>query len=539
MTFRLALIGLLSLCLGLSNCSKKPEAEPATNSAANTPFDSKRVFRWPNVEPVSLDPAQALDAAAMRILTNTHEGLYIPGHGEGPPRLGAVSIPPTRSEDGLTWTFRLRKDGKWSDGKEVLASHFVEGWRRVVSPDTASPLAEDLHIVKNGAAISKGTLATDTLGIRAVDSHTLEVVLEYPCPNLLQKITQISFLPTRLDHIESKRDTWTSPENWVSNGPYIVTEWAPRERIVLERNPHHSLFESLWFHRSVLLHVENAMAGWNLYREGKLDRVRPLPAELVSQFQREGNPGLHIDATLCSTGIVFQIHHPALQDVRVRKALSMALDRKRLVKHVLNRGDKESATYFPNALQKMAGYTPPEGVPFDPEQARKLLREAGFPKGNGFPEISFLFNSHDINRRVAEGIQASLQEHLGISLLLENVEWKTFLARVNKKDFAMARTSLCGMNDPLDWAEIFKTGGGVNWSGFSDEAFDRDLATARRTIVRRERLQRAMQAEKIILDNALIAPLFSQVNPYLVRPGIRGFEGHPEDIHLLRDLSSE
>ena len=125
MAYRLALIGIFSLSLGLSSCSKKEEDETTAESSDVTPSHSERVFRWPNVEPVSLDPAKALDAAAMRILTNTHEGLYIPGHGEGPPRLGAVSIPPTRSEDGLTWTFRLRKDGKWSDGKEVLASHFV------------------------------------------------------------------------------------------------------------------------------------------------------------------------------------------------------------------------------------------------------------------------------------------------------------------------------------------------------------------------------------------------------------------------------
>jgi ABC-type oligopeptide transport system substrate-binding subunit len=270
-----------------------------------------------------------------------------------------------------------------------------------------------------------------------------------------------------------------------------------------------------------------------------LDVAQPLPPQSIQALRKAKSTALRVDSTLCTTALIFNLESGLTQNEQLREAIAKAVDRKQVVHHILKRGDEEASRVFPGGLKDLVGYMPPPGIDFSPESARKALKATAIEKSELESGLSILFNSHDINQRIAESLQSSLQEHLNLSIKLENVEWKTFLDRVNKRNFSIARFSLCGLNDPLDWAEIFKTGGGVNWAGFSDAAYDARLQAARKANTLEKQLQFAQKAEEQILSRFVVAPLFYQVNAYLIRPEIQGYSAHPGNIHLLKDLSRE
>ncbi len=526
------LIHFLCLCLCVMGC-KKEEASPAPQEIEAQPDDF--VYTWPSVEPRSLDPAQAMDSAALKVLYNTYEGLFIPGLGTGPVRLGLAKEAPQVSENGLLWRIPLREDGKWSDGTTVTARHFVAAWQRVVNPDTASPMAEVLLPLKNAKRIVAGEKAPSTLGVRAESEFVLAIQLECPTPHLKEILAHAATFPLRRDHIAKHGKEWTQAENWLSNGVYTVTEWKVRDHIQLKVNPHHRLAAKVSIQESRLQHVEDANTAWRLYEAGKLHRADPLPTEKLTAMLASQDPELHIDKTYCSTGMVFNVEKPPFDSPLVRKAVARALDKKRLTKHILRRGDTPANTYFPSR----SAYEPPPGTPFDPEEAATLLAEAGFPNGSGFPKVSYLLNNYGANAQIAEFIQEGLKVNLGIEITLENVEWKTFLERVNAGDFHMARSNFCGIDDPLEWAKLFTTDHPVNWSRYRSAQFDAPIATAECALSEEVRMKTAQKAEEVILNEQLIAPLYFPVRAYALKSKIGGHSAHPNDIHLLQDLSIE
>jgi oligopeptide transport system substrate-binding protein len=491
------------------------------------------------VDPVSLDPSKGLGAAAEQILLNTFEGLYLPSLGASGPRLGVLKEEATSAPDGMSWTLKLSTHRKWSDGKPVTAHDFVFAWKRVADPKTASPLAEDLHMIRNGESVTKGDKPPGDLGVKALDDHTLHIELEHPVPSLPQKLTSVAFLPVREDKLKALKEKAFSPENWVSNGAYILETWALRQRLKLVKNPHYPDLGDGAFQCGEWIHVEDSGTGEKMFWGKQLDLAQPLPPESIHKLKKKGDPALRIDSTLCTTALVFNLRSAPTNDPKLREAIAKALDRKQVVDHILKRGDEQASTVFPGALEELVGYKPPPGIPFDPAAAKEALNASSFKADKAGNELRILYNSHDINQRIAESLQGSIQEHLGLEVGLENVEWKTFLDRVNQGNFTIARFSLCGMSDPLDWAEIFKTGGGVNWAGFSDPKFDERITTARQVPTIEKQLKMAQKAEKQILSSYAVAPLFFQVNAFLLRPEIRGYSPHPSNIHLLKDLFRE
>lgn len=507
-------------------------------AAATEPVQIPGELVWSGVDPQTLDPAKIHDMSAWWIAVNVFEGLLVPAPGDGPPRLGVAGEPPTSSDDRLTWTFRLRPDARWSDGRPVVAGDFVYAWRRAVDPATHSPNAEDFRVIAGADAILEGK-QTDpaTLGVEAPDDHTLIVKLVNPVPYFLAQTATPPFFPVRKDVVEAHGDRWTLPEHIVGNGAFVLSEWRPRDRIVLERSERYWDRANVALPRATMLHSETEDISMRWYDSGRIHWLNTIAPDKVVRMLSEAREDLHSGPMLCHVGIVFRLDRPPFDDQRVRRAFAMSIDRDRLVKHVLRRGDTAAATYVPVLFEKLTGYRGPDGVRYDPEAARALLAEAGHPQGAGLPTMVYIYNTYDTNRAIAEFLQRSLKENLGVQIELENLEWKSFLARLGEGDFQMARGSWCGLPDPSLWLEAFRSKAGSNYGGFASAEYDAVLDRIAAEPETAPRHALIAEGERILDEAQILAPLYFPVRYYLLKPFVHGLEAQTMDVHLLKYVS--
>ena len=536
----MASLALLAAVLG--GCRSEQKPPPTTERATEPPAVSAPTPReavpdelvWASIDPQTLDPARIHDLSAWWVSVNLFEGLLVPPAGDGVPVPGAAELP-TRSADGLTYTFHLRPDAQWSDGRPVVAEDFVYAWRRAVDPATASPNADDFRGIEGALPIIEGKEPnTARLGVAAPDEHTLVVHLVQPIPYFEASVASPPFYPVRRDVVEAHGAQWTRPEHFVGNGAFVLKEWKHRDRLVLERNPRYWDAANVKLERAVMLHSENEDAALQWYQTGRIHWCNTLPPDKVVQLRKEGHPELHHGPMLCQVGAVFRVDRPPFDNLKVRRAFAMAVDRDRLVKHVLMRGDEAATHFIPSLFRKLSGYESPEGADYDPERARALLAEAGYPGGAGLPRVTYLYNTYDMNRTIGEFLQRSLKENLGVEVELENVEWKTYLARVSAGDFQLARSSYCGLTDPSLWLETFRTGGGSNYGRYGDPAFDTLLDRIAQEVDSGKRATLIAEAERVINDAQAVLPLYFPVRYYLLKPFVKGFEPQVMDVHLLK-----
>lgn len=492
-------------------------------------------FVWGTVDPQSLDPAKVQDMAAWWVTVNLFEGLLVFAPGNTKPLLGVAKAEPSVSSDGLTWTFELRPEAKWSDGEPVIAEDFVYAWRRAVHPETGGKNATDFAPIKNADAIINGSEPDVTkLAVRAVSTHVLEVQLAYPTPTFSRIVTTPPFFPVPKRGVDKFGDQWTRPENLIGNGAFTLAEWKPRDHMTFIKNPHYWDAANVQLKKSTMRHLDNEALAWSLYQDNKLHWLNLLPVEKVGRLRSENHPELHVDPTLCNATIHLNMQRTPFSDVRVRRAFTMAVDRERLVSHILNRGDLVAYHYLPPLFEATLGYRSPKGPSFDPAEARKLLAEAGFPGGKGFPSVTYIYNTYDLNRTIAEFLQRSLSENLGINVALENMEWRTFLTRIQDNDFDLARGGACGIEDPNEWVRNYRTGAPTNYVRFSNSGYDALLDRINHTNDLAERNRLVAEAEALVLSENPAIPLYFPVRAYLLKPFVTGFEPQALDVHLLK-----
>jgi len=479
----------------------------------------------------TLDPGRMTALNDGRVAAALFEGLTVLEAATLEPQPG-VAERWRVSEDGLTYTFFLRPEAQWSDGKPVTAEDFVWSWRRVLTPDTAAEYAYMLYPIRGAQAYYESALDDPAeadwsrVGVRAEGPHRLVVTLERPCAYFLDLTAFPTYLPVRRDMVEACGERWTFPEHIVSNGAYELVSRTFRSHMRWKKNPYYWNADAVALERIEMRVFEHPNTALLAYETGAVDLTTVVPNLAIMSLLEAQRAGRRKDIIygpqLATYFYRFNCTAEPLTDVRVRRALALAIDRREIIDRAGRAGQQPARTYVPPGMK---GYKPPEGLDEDIEQARRLLAEAGYPDGAGLGELAILVNKEHEHVPLAEVVQQQWRTHLGINVRIEKVEWKVFLDMRDKRAFQVARGGWYGdYVDPNTFLDMFVTGGGNNDTGWSSRRYDGLIAEAARETDPRRRLGILQRAERLLLDDVPIVPIYYYTTTILVRPGLEGVE---------------
>ena len=489
----------------------------ATDAAAQTTESTgdKELAVQIGPDPETIDPAlnSAVDGGNM--LLHAYECLLIVGE-DGTLQPGQAESYDV-SEDGLTWTFHLRDGLKWSDGSDLTANDFVYSWKRVCDPEVAAPYAETvLGMVKGYDEAIDGNL--DALGVSAPDDSTLVVELANPCSYFGSLAAFATLSPVQEATIEANGEAWaTAPETYVSNGPFYMTEWVPGSHITFSKNPYYWNADAIKLDRLKFVLMEDSNAAYSAYQTGEVLMIKDVPTEEIPSLT--GTDDFYVDPIIGTYYISLNIQKAPFDDVNVRKALSLAIDRE-YVASTLMQGTYTAAgnfmgpgwmdtdgTEFMSNANGGKPYIDTTNFEANLEEAKQLLADAGYPDGEGFPTISYTTNDAGYHKVVAEYLQQAWAE-LGIDLQVNIVEWSSFTPMRRSGDFEVARNGWVGdYSDPSNMLELFCTTNGNNDGKFSNADFDAAIDTSRSTLDAAERSTALHTAEDILMNQAGCIPL--------------------------------
>lgn len=508
------------------------------NTAASAPA-ADTVTRNNVTEPQSLDPHQITGVPEINVLRDLLEGLVETDE------KGAV-IPAAaeswESGDNKVWTFKLREGLKWSNGEPLTAEDFVYSWRRLVDPKTASQYATYLQAAKieNIDEILKGEKSPDTLGVKAVDPQTLQVTLTAAVPYFPQMLYHAATKPVHRATVEKHGVKWTQPENFVGNGPYVMKNWVVNERIELEKNPQYRDAANVKINKVVFLPIGSQTDDVARYEAGEVDITDALPPEMYTKLQEKYPQELKRSPYLCTYYFEINNQKAPFDDVRVRKALSLALDRETIAAKVLGRGEEPA---YNLTRAGTAGFVPyvPEWSKLDQAarvaEAKKLLAEAGYSESKPLT-FNFLYNTSEQHKKIAVAAASMWQQALGfVKVNLENQEWKTYLDSRRSGNYQIARASWCGdYNEPSTFLNTLQSANSSNRAFYKNADYDALLAkTLQADIGDKERARLYTQAEAQIDKDSAVIPVYGYVNSRLVKPRIGGYS--TEDV--LNELPSK
>lgn len=510
--------GLFSLVL-LTSCSR---------------FEERADFVVVNgAEPQTLDPAVISGQPEGRISQALFEGL-LSRNAKGE-LIPGVAEKWELSEDGLTLTFHLREEARWSNGDPVTAQDYVESWKRVLTPETGSVYSELLYYIENAQDFLDGKITDwDQVGVKALDDRTLQVQLKNPTPFFLDLTAFTTLLPVHTPSIATYGDDWFKPGNLVSNGPYVLDAWYINDRLRLKKNPEFWRRNEVKFETIDVLPTDQPITAFNQFISGQADLVadkQRVPPHLVDAIREED--WFHSAPILATYFYRFNVTREPFGDPRVRQALSLAVDKNFIVEKITKAGEPVTGALTPPGISE-GKYEAPGGLGYDPKRARQLLAEAGFPGGEGFRRFKILYNTDPVNKTIAEAIQDMWQRELGIECDLQNQEWKVYLDTMSQINYDVARSSWVGdYNDPNTFLDCFVTGRGNNRTGWSNAKFDELIdVQAQQTVDPEARFALMKEAEKILVEQEMpIMPIYNFVGIALYRDGLGGFYPNPLDEH--------
>jgi oligopeptide transport system substrate-binding protein len=487
-------------------------------------------------EPESIDPAVITGQLDGRVAYALFDGLvHFDRHGNPQP---AIAQSWDISPDAKTYTFRLRANAKWSNNEPVTANDFVESWERTLSPETAAEYAYVMYHIKNAEAFNEGKIKDFSLvGVHALDAQTLRVELEDPTPYFLDLLAYVPYLPVYIPSVKQFGDDWIKPAHLVNNGPFLMQEWRLNYRIRLRKNPNYWDVQNVHLQTVDLLPIENAISAYNFYASKVADLILDkglTPPSLIPELKRR--PDFHAAPFLGDYFIRFNVTRQVFRDARVRQAFAMAIDRERIVQKITQAGEPPAYSFTPPGT---AGYQPPNMFHFDPAKARKLLTDAGYPQGRGFPTVTYLYDNKKLNEDIAIEIQSMLWQELGVHVELQKQEWKVYLNSMNRRDYDFCRSSWIGdYNDPNTFLDCFVTNGGNNRTGWSNQEYDRLIEAAGKEADQKNRTNYFRQAEDILLNQATpICPLYFYMGIQIYDSAkLGGIEANLLDEHPIREM---
>ena len=450
----------------------------------------------------------------------------------------AESYEKTENEDGtVTYTFKLRDGIKWSDGKDVTAGDFEYAWKRLVDPATAADYSYMLDCVVNANEIIAGEKDASELAVKAVDDKTFEVTLVNDLPYFEELCAFPAMMPVRQDIIEEAGDNWTfDVATYISNGAYKMKEWTHNSQIVVEKNENYYDYEKLGPETITFKLMDNQNAMLSGFNSGELDFIEDVPQAEIANLIASGD--MKIVDYIGTYYVCFQTQKAPFDDARVRKAFSLAIDRTYIVNQVTQSGQVEAGGFVPAGVYDAEGatgddfrtvggdYYKPTDADYEAncEEARALLAEAGYPDGEGFPVVEYLYNTSDAHKAVAEALQYMWEEELGVKVTLNNQEWAAFLQTRKDGDYSIARNGwIADYNDPISFLDMWMTGGGNNDAQYANEEYDSLIKEAKTTTDVKERMELLHKAEdKIIGEDNALAPLYFYTQKYMLADGIEG-----------------
>jgi len=487
----IALLAMLAL-LPMGGCGREP--------GSDAPAPAKVLRRGNGGDPGSLDPALAHDEHAFNVLADLYEGLVVLGPG-GTIRPG-VAESWEISDDGLVYTFRLRDDARWSNGERVTAGHFVHAFERVAAAETAAPLSFLLEPV---AAVD------------ATDDHTFVIALASPAPHFLSVLTMSIAMPA-----------WPGEaKQTVSNGPFVLDTWRPGEILRLRRNPDFHAADTIALDLVEYYPIADPATEFTRYRAGELDVTATVPPASLDRIREERPAELRIAPRLAVYYLALDLTEAPFDDVGLRHALSMAVDRDTLTR-IIGRGEQPAFGFVPGGI---AGYVPARYAWADMshqdriDEARRLFADAGYDRSL---RLTLMYDVGDIHEQVALAIGSMWRDVFGIEVDLDKREWQYFLdSRSKRGEWDLMRFAWTGdYSYPTAFLELFLSGNPMNLPGYANPAFDRLVGQGR-----------FAEAEALMLADYPVIPLYFYVSKHLVSPAVRGFEDNPLDIHPSRYLS--
>jgi oligopeptide transport system substrate-binding protein len=461
---------ILSASLLFVSCQKESQVDKATREGI--------LLLGNSADPKSLDLQVVSGVIESNIMRALFEGMVQlhPTEDLGAPPGAALSVTP--DETNTVWTVRLRPEAKWSDGTPVTAEDFRFSYERLLTPSFGAKYAEMLYFMEGAEAFNKGeTKDFSTVGIKVTDPHGFVLTLRGPTPYFREVIKHYTWYPVpkhkvlEFGKIDMVGNPWSRAENLVGNGPFRIKSYRRNDHIEVERNPHYWDAGNFALNGIRFLPVGNLFTEARMFRDGQLHVTNTAPAEVVDLMKKVDPGSLRQEPYLGTILYRYNVNVKPLDDVRVRRALSLAIDRKAICESVF-RGFEPAYGMTP----PMGDYKPPQGVAFDPDSAKKLLAEAGFPGGKGFPRLKILIADKGTNSALATAIQAMWREHLGVEVEIQSKEWTAYMVAMQEEDYEIMGGGWIGdYIDPLTFLEMWTAGNGNNRTGWESEPFGAKL----------------------------------------------------------------
>lgn len=480
-------------------------------------------------EPESIDPAKNTSVDGAIMIGHAFEGLIRwedDGEGNAVLKPGAAESWDV-SDDGLEYTFHLREDAKWSDGKAVTANDFKFAWDRLVNPETGADYEYMLDMV-DGYEEKK-------LNIEAVDEKTFKVVLSSPTAFFEEICAFPATFPVREDMVSS--DEWTfASDTYLSNGPYVLENWEHNAKITFVKNPEYYKADEITCEKIVFHLMDDANAMYAAYRSGELDFIQEFPQDEIAGLLDSGE--LKVKPYVGTYFVCFNTQEKPFDDPRVRQAFSLVIDRNFIVDQVTGRGEVVAGGFVPSGVYDADGvegddfrtkggdYYSLEDAEYQAncDKARELLKEAGFENGEGFPVVEYLYNTNENHRAIGEALQNMWQTELGVQVSLQNQDWAVFLTERKEGNFSIARHGwIADYNDPMTFIDMWISSSGNNDSQYQNPEYDKIVADAKSEEDPAKRMELMHQAEDLAIgEDAIVAPIYFYTNPYMIKPNVEG-----------------
>lgn len=546
------LISVAAVGLLLVGCGgdKKEESKDSAKQEVQVKKIEQKLSYNLGSEPKTIDPQLNTAIDGSIVAGNVFEGLYFVGVDSKTVPAAAENV--KISEDGLTYTFTLKKDAKWSDGKPVTAKDFEYSWKRGLNPETAMEYSYQLFYIKNAENYFNGRAKVEEVGIKVIDDYTLEVKLEAATPYFLSLTAVPAYFPLRED-IVAKNTAWaTDAKTYIGNGAFKIKEWSPKEEIVLEKNPNYWNTSTVKLDEVKLKMIVDQKTYLGAFKSGEIDMIDAPPSAEIPTLLKEG-----VAKTYPFLGTYFYVINLSgnlkatspeaekfLSNTKVRHALSKALDRKLLVEQVTKGGQLPATGFVPKGVVDTSGkefadksYIAPTA---DVTEAKKNLAEAGYGDGTKLPKLIFTYNTSESHALLAQAIQDMWAKNLGLEVELKNEEWAVFQTTRSSKNYQIARHGwIADYNDPMTFLDLWISNGGNNDAAYSNPDYDKFVKDAQVEQNPEKRTALLHQAEDILMRDMPVIPLYFYTKIICANPKIKNVAVSPLGQYYFKEAYVE